>query len=585
MDFRVYQNSKAFNNYAIDKKNNDHEKKISFGFASGALINLLSNKMVVSGLECVKNNPAVEVSAMDTTTMIAPRTYVDSKQNPVYGFETFCRETFPMLFNPFGPGIIAAVMMSSKGYKGVSAGKDTLQSLHKAWNDSGGTDFKLNGTPEEKKQIVQNYARKVLENATGTAKNRAFINLGKTELDEFSSKLAELILQDKDKKTVKTTLSDIAEKYTLKTGAASSLEVKLHPKHKFSSDISVLLDDIFSVGKKVFTQAEPKALQDKVEDLVKFSKNKSGWAAGISVAGMVCLPPLTNAITRWRTGSCGYCAYQDFGKKDNNMQKDSQKKDNFAVLRAKAIGVGLIGTIMLTTMGAFKKGEGFFIKGGLKNFVNKIELKGKSAHLDLIKLIYGVGLLARVISSRDEQEAKVTTLRDSCGFLNWLVLGGFVTKGVAHLADKKNGSFMNITGPIKDKSVLKTAFNWLNNVSIKTHSEMRTMNQGLPEAQGRKNMAIHTAAILAGYAYSLITLGIGMPVLSNYLTNKAREKQLAQKGNFPTNSIEQTFVSNNLAKSFFKPDVNLPPANAFVGSSLNNSNDDTFINLIKIHAK
>lgn len=519
---------------SVRQKNN-----VSFGFLNGAIVNTLSSPVLTGGLEYLKQNPVAEVFFLDATTMIAPRTGIDYNQNPDYGTETFIREVAPVPLNPFGPGIIAALMMNARGYNGISAGVDTMKSLHHAWNNAGGKNF----NPDKKQaEIVRKYAKEVLANTVGVSTNNKFTKLNEKSLDSLSKRLANLILENKDKKAVKKEFKEITEAYTMQTGFSDSLKVKIKEGHHFTTDIHTLTDDIVSVGKKLFIQKPANKLNSAVEDIVSFSKKKSLWAAGLTILGLVSIPPINNAITKLRTGHSGYVAYKDFGQNDSAITQE--KQDKTGLWKAKSFGAAVIGSIVLTTMGAFNKKSGFFQKGGLKNFVNKIELKGKNAHMDLIRLIYGSSLISRVIFSRDEQEVKNTTLRDSCGFLNWLVLGGFVTKGVAHLASKNDRSFVNITGPIKDKtsknsliSAFKTATNWLSNVSFKSLAEMKAI-KATP-----KEKAIHTAAILAGLSWSMVTLGIGMPLLNNYMTNKSRENQLKQSllktSNVKTNSDEE----------------------------------------------
>ncbi|HBG49501.1 MAG TPA: hypothetical protein DDW90_08385 [Cyanobacteria bacterium UBA9971] len=552
-------------NYVLYEK---IKKPVSFGFINGTLVNALSSKALTGGLEYLKQNPVAEVAFLDATTMIAPRTAIDYNQNPVYGTETLFREIAPVVFNPFGPGIIAAIMMNKKGYNGVNAGKDIIISLHEAWKTAGGKNFHPeNLSKKEKFKIVKQYVNKILKNTDGVVgniENNAFVKLKEKDSEILSGRIARIILRNKDEKKdtklVSKLIKKFTEKYTQKTGADSILTIKIKSGHDFSTDIHTLVEDVISVGKKIFTKTLPDKLESTVDDIVNFSKKKTLWATGLSIAGIIALPAINNTITKLRTGSTGYSAYQDFGK--NDQLNNQEKKNKTGLWAAKGIGVAIIGSIMLTTMGAFNKKRGFFQKDGLKNFMDTIELKGKSAHMNLIKLIYGTSLISRVISSRDEQEVKNTTLRDSCGFLNWLVLGGFVSKGIAHLADKKGGSFVNITGSLVDKSknpiksAFKTASNWLSNVSQKTHSEMRAMNKTLPSSVGTKNMAIHTSAILGGLVWSMFALGIGMPILNNLMTNKAREKQLKENGrnmNIPNANIHKTsqptFVSNSSIKN------------------------------------
>ena len=59
-------------------------------------------------------------------------------------------------------------------------------------------------------------------------------------------------------------------------------------------------------------------------------------------------------------------------------------------------------------------------------------------------------------------------MRDYLGFLSWLVLGGFVAKGVGQILDSKKTSLFNIT---KQGNGIK---HWLKDVSLKSQKECIT---------------------------------------------------------------------------------------------------------------
>lgn len=516
------------------------KKEPSFGFIANAAVKVLASNKVTGTINVIRQTPVIEVAAVDTATMIAPRYFIDKKHNKDYGPETLIREALPVVFNPFGPGIAAYAMMNAKGYGGISAGVDTLKSLHQAWNNAGGETF----DPDNKDfKTVKKYARNSFESFYGDSLNNRFTKPDEKLLDNLSSRTAKLIVETKDKKVGKEELKKIEKAFTEHTGFETSLRVKVKgvdKKHHFTSDIHTVLDDIVSVGKKFVSPVINKqegGVKGFVEKIVNFSKKKTRWAAGLSIAALVLIPPFNNALTKYRTGNDEYPAYSISCKETETQIKaentGEEKKDKLGLWKAKALGVAVITGITLLTMGAFNKKTGFFKKGGLKNFTDKIEMKGKSAGMDLIKFIYGTSLVSRVLFSRDKQEANTTTLRDSCGFLNWLVFGGFVTKGVAHVASLKNKrgiAFINKTGPVKDitgKNLVtrgaKTVFNWLGNVSTRSFNEMKAAGAN------PKEKALYVGAVLAGWAWSTVTLGIAMPHLNNYMNDKAKAKELKMK--------------------------------------------------------
>ncbi len=516
---------------------------------NGSVISALSSSTLTKGFQYLQQNPIAEVAFLDVSTMIAPRTAIDSYQNPVYGAETFFRETAPIIFNPFGPGIAALVMMNFfKGgeYKGVTANSKTIENLHEAWNEAGGKRFfSETATQEQKIEVIKDYAVKVLENTEGLSGRTKKIKISKKQMEDIPQKFAGLVLGDnKDEKKASKILNEIAEKYTEKTGAAGSITFR--NKHELSTDIHSLLNDAVTVGKKVFVKAgSHDKIAERVKDIVEFAPRKTRWATALSMLGIATLPFINNTITKLRTGKSGYAAYKDFCSGDAQQQAKNKEK-NKGLWAKKALTAAGMALMVVTTIGGFNKKTGFFVKGkGLQNFKDKIELKGPNTHMNLIKLVYGTSLISRFMFSRDEQELKVTTVRDYAGFMNWLVLGGFVAKGVAHLADRKGESFVNISAPLKDKNPLKTVQNWLTNVSVKTHSEMRAMTKHLPKAEKMQKMAIHNGAALAGLAWSMFALGIGMPVLCNHMTNKAREKQLREKAQCGCGFAGSTEPKNN----------------------------------------
>jgi hypothetical protein len=121
-----------------------------------------------------------------------------------------------------------------------------------------------------------------------------------------------------------------------------------------------------------------------------------------------------------------------------------------------------------------------------------------------------------------------------------LVLGTLVTKGVAHGFDK---SLINVT-----KEGSKNFFKWLTHSSLKTRDEVlcealkkqgiQTVKDGkaIPfkklikhadKATKKKLFALNMSQI-AGYLYSGLVLGVGVPKLNIYMTNKSEAKRKAK---------------------------------------------------------
>ena len=73
----------------------------------------------------------------------------------------------------------------------------------------------------------------------------------------------------------------------------------------------------------------------------------------------------------------------------------------------------------------------------ITDLIKKLEFDGPATSGNTIKTIYGTLILGRIFASKDSTELRETNVRDYLGFLNWLVLGGFVAKGVGQALDPK----------------------------------------------------------------------------------------------------------------------------------------------------
>jgi hypothetical protein len=119
------------------------------------------------------------------------------------------------------------------------------------------------------------------------------------------------------------------------------------------------------------------------------------------------------------------------------------------------------------------------------------------------------------MASDNETELRESVTRDYFGFLNWLVFGGFMAKGVANLFDKNRSNLFNI------KKEGKGIKHWLNDISLKTHAEIVAKGGN----NVRKNIRNLNLAHVSGLLYSAITLGYLLPMINDKLTKARAKKQ------------------------------------------------------------
>lgn len=56
--------------------------------------------------------------------------------------------------------------------------------------------------------------------------------------------------------------------------------------------------------------------------------------------------------------------------------------------------------------------------------------------MNQFKFIYGMTIMSRIFAARDKNETRESVIKDTLGFANWLILGGFVSKLAAKAFDK-----------------------------------------------------------------------------------------------------------------------------------------------------
>ena len=101
------------------------------------------------------------------------------------------------------------------------------------------------------------------------------------------------------------------------------------------------------------------------------------------------------------------------------------------------------------------------------------------------------------------------------GFLNWLVLGGFVAKGVGQILNPKQDKLFNISNK-KDKGIK----HWLKDISLKSQKEI--IAQG---GNFKANLRKLNIAQMSGIAYSAIMLGVLLPKLNIWMTKRQKKNK------------------------------------------------------------
>jgi len=473
-------------------------------------------------------NAAVNAVGLDIGAMVLPRTYYDTKaRNKYAGMETFIREISGTFINCLSAGIFATIVSKIANktiMSDVHTGKtnwcsdEAVNTLNTIWQD--------NNTAEE-------YSKKFFENLKGhdgkqinkfseiKTEKIDWINEEKWQKFKWDNKNYENIAEKmKTKEGLQNTLAQIIKDEKITKNDKQNVlkimnsrlvnilgverEITLNYKNKsYSGTAERLLNDALNMGKEIFNNPHV----NTEAALKKISRvNKIKTFDAVILSGMLGLTNqlINRKMTEKRTGIKGFVGDVDYT--DENRKK--QTKEKGLLLKKIIASLGMAGLVI-----SVMRVKNF------KDFAHKLEITGPIADGNVIKTVYATNIIGRFMAADNSTELRESVTRDYFGFLNWLVLGGFVAKGVANLFDKKGDTLFNYT---KKGKGLK---HWLNDMTLKTHKEIAAKGKDFAKA----NMWKINIAQAAGIAYSAITLGLLLPMfnakLTQYRAKKAVEKR------------------------------------------------------------
>lgn len=510
----------------IQAENNKKERPQFTGFTDYATL----------GLRFLDTNQAWGANAVDLGSMVIPRTAVDmANRGPAAGMETGRREASGTinhsLVGVYGTlaGLLLATSLNSK--YGIKAHKlfiddDTLELLGKAWDKQVKAG---NANP------LDAYLKDVFKNAE-TRVGEEWKSIPEDKINDIVKRYSEAIKAQDAPTTISKDLKAYAKSVIMgSTGSENSFRLA---KNQETNSISNILDNIYNasrtfVNKKVsdtFKASSDINSNAFIKALKHMNLRRSMLGIGIASAVGMSIQPLNIYITKKKTGSDGFVGVE-------GREKDNSK--GFKVLKAAAAAI--FGTGIIATIGT---------KGGLKGLAKKIQFKGLIPTLDQFKFIYGVTIMSRFAVARDKDELREAIVKDTLGFFNWLILGNFVAKMTANAMDqnllnyseKEHGKgFFNkiLKAPMvtRDEVLhrgLKAAgIDTIENGKALTFKQMLSkLNDSKVSSAIRKEtkgkMRALSIAQVAGYLYSGLVLGVGIPKLNIYMTNKSEAKRKAR---------------------------------------------------------
>jgi hypothetical protein len=516
-------------NIINNKQNNEKQNKTT------------SFKGVTPMFDYLATNPVWGATAVDVLSMGTPRTIIDThKRGAAAGAETGFRE-FSSTINDASVGLygllagtMLARMLSGKfGLKDpqrIFASNDSIDVHANKWQANNGN--------------VDNYINDYIDNFKGynptspKADAKGYVGIApehKQYIFDDMKSLAEGNLNKKDRKVVMERLNT---RFLEATGAETQAMLK-HGEKSTTASVATMTDDFYRLTKAMRENKSTAGMNKFVSRLKTFGKSRAGLGLGLAIAISSSAQPLNVYLTKKRTGCDGFAGMP-------GREKDNSLKFKMTKL---ASATGMVGLALAT------------MKAKPSQVLDKVLYKGTAPTIDQFKALYATTICSRMLVARDKDELRECDTKDILGYLNWLVLGNFVNKGVVMAMKGKDSSLIKHTPSEKpglmEKVFGKKVAKFFNSEiasrreivaealqkegisAIKengTAMKLGEMIKALPKnSAARKQLKILNVGQVANYLYSGLVLGAGIPSLNIAITEalekkrKAKNPQVAQE--------------------------------------------------------
>ena len=515
-------------------------------------------------LRYLATNQAVGANLVDFSFMVTPRTVNDGiKRGPAAGMETGRRE------------IMGTFNDSCVGLYGSAAGFLIAGALANKYNTKVNRMFTAPETlhilAENKSEQIKNnlsqleYLKATLKNVKGynpamSKTNDGYVELSDKTIDTVAKYFDDLLNKKADFSEWTKNAHDKSRAALMNTimadiGAESDIILESADKKiQSKTNLKSLMNDIFIVSDSFNGEKVKKAFEEQIKSgksvkenpfikgLDKFMKTRAGMGFAIASAIGLSVQPINMYLTKLKTGSDGFVGVEG-----------RSKDDSVGFLGLKGISSVAFFSMILSTLNINP------LKFTPGKFMNKMSFTGKMPTINQLKGIYGVTIISRIFSARDKDELREVLTKDTLGYLSWLVLGDFVNRMAANKFDK---SVLNFKKESEPSGYWKRMFN----AKLKTRDEIlvqtlaqnskdfspvkvengkvitKTFKEMFKELDGIKDETLKAAtkkrlralnkAQIAGYLFSGLVLGLGIPNLNIYITNKLDKKhkeELARK--------------------------------------------------------
>ena len=516
----------------------------------------------LKAIQKCEESPMLNVAVLDLATAIIPRTFfetfIGSKQkdengndtgerklNLLGGFEALRREGSGLLINCIIPSFV--VLGFAKVLEKPVMGIFKNSSLANSWANSDTIDqvgkYYKAATGSNSEERMFNTLRSMFEDLEGVdgditkggLKKFKDIFANDKEYTQALRNMAQNIVSDSPTKGY---ASEMYQYMVHKAGIAENIRF-VGDKGFFSSSLGHLCESAGDILHGVHKEGE-KVLQEA--DLGKYLGKAKKLVNAKSIAGLGFIIPLAIAaqpINRWIThkmaGKKGAPIYND--DREHVLNEDEKKK----LTAQKFIAVPAMWAVAGLSM--------LMDRPSLKMF----QFKNIFPTMDQARIISAATFSSRLAAAEDSNELKENTIRDIATFSSFYFLGDYVAKGVATAIENKNSDGIKLINRLKapkeGANVLERFWNWAKHSKMKSTDELEAI---VDVAKRTKAKNLRAVCQLSNMAFSLLSLGVVIPLYTRTQTNKKQRQKAAElaamNANPTTNKTGSTTFTQNLIK-------------------------------------
>ncbi len=536
-------------------------------------------ELALKGIQKCEEKPMINVAVLDLATAIIPRTFfetfIGSKQkdengnkterklNILGGFEALRREGSGLLINCIIPSYV--VYGAAKLLQKPIMGKFSNSNLTKSWAN------------EDTINQVQTYYQK----AKGNSKEEKIYSTLRTMFDDIEGvdgdirtkdglkKFKHIFANDKEYDTAlrKMTQDIISEnpekgftnilyKYMVnKSGISENIRFNGGEKF-FSSSLSHLCD---SAGEILHGAIKEGLIQDntsaakELNNLNPYFAKAKKLVNAKSLAGLGIVIPLAIAaqpINRWIThkmaGKKGAPIYND----DEERILTPEEKNKLTAQKFFAVPLmwGVAGLSMLMD------------RPSLKMF----QFKNIFPTMDQARIISAATFSSRLAAAEDSNELTESTIRDIATFSSFYFLGDYAAKGIATYLENHNKDGIKLVNKLYTKdgsNAFRKFWNWAKHTKMKSTDELGAIADKALRAKAKNLRAL---CQLGNLAFSLISLGVFIPIYTRTQVNKKKQ-------------MEQVKNRNALQNGTYSETTKIPELNSTPGMTGSKTFSQSFI--------